>query len=138
MRIPSANIERIKSIYAAFGRGDIAYILESVHPEVDWEPGAHHGDRIPWLQPGRGRDAVSAFFRALGALRFEAFEVIAVMGEGPWVVGLCRVEAVHTGTGGRLVEPCEAHIWRLDEQGRIVSMRHAADTLHHAEVCGSL
>lgn len=132
----SANIERIKSIYAAFGRGDVPYIVESVHPEVDWEPGAHHGDAIPWLRPGRGRGAVMAFFEALGALRFEAFEVLSVMGEGDLVVGLCRVEAVHGGTGRRLVEACEAHIWRLDEQGRIISMRHAADTLHHAQVLG--
>lgn len=133
----SANIERIKSVYAAFGRGDIPHILESVHADVDWEPGAHHGDRIPWLRPGKGRDAVAAFFQALGALRFETFEVLAVMGEGPWVVGLCRLEAVHAETGRRLVEASEAHVWRFDEAGRIVALRHCADTLHHAQVCGA-
>ncbi|MCC6624936.1 MAG: nuclear transport factor 2 family protein [Deltaproteobacteria bacterium] len=130
-----ANIETIKSIYAAFGRGDVPSILERLHPEVEWElEGRDIG--VPWLRPGRGHEAALAFFQGLGALDFKEFHVHAVMGEGPWVVGLCRVDAVHRTTGKRLYEGFETHIWRFDDAGRITAMRHGADTQQHAEVAG--
>lgn len=134
----SKNIETVKSIYEAFGRGDVPAILEALHPDVEWEFAASpHAVTIPWLVPGRGKDAVARFFATVGEnLRFESFEIIAVMGEGEWVVGLASLAAVHTGTGKRLVERCEPHVWRFDREGRVIAMRHGADTLHHAEVSG--
>ena len=136
----TANIECVKNIYAAFGRGDVPSILEALHPDIDWEAGAQPTRvAIPWIRPGRGREAVVAFFEALrDTLRFEAFEVLAVMGAGEWVVGLVRLEAVHLGTGRRVIENSEAHIWRFVPHGRIVAMRHGADSLHQAEVAGLL
>lgn len=133
----SANIARVHDIYAAFGRGDIPSILEAVHADVDWEFGASPKSvAIPWVVPGRGRATVVTFLEALrDNLRFEAFEVLALMGDGDYVVALVRLEAVHVGSGRRLVEQCEPHVWRLVE-GQVVAMRHAADTLHQAEVAG--
>lgn len=132
------NIATVKKIYEAFGRGDVPAILEVMHPEVEWELGAvDKRPEVPWLAARRGREAVVGFFETLAKeLRFERFEVLGVMGDGPWVVGLAHVEAVHTGTGRRLVERCEAHIWRFDDAGRVTGMRHGADSLHHAEVAG--
>jgi len=129
------NIQTVESIYAAFGRGDVPAILERLHPDVEWELDAPPSD-VPWLRPGRGREAALAFFQALGALDFSDFRVHAVMGAGPWVVGLMRVEAVHKTTGRRLVEAYEVHIWRFDEEGRVTGMRHGSDTLQHARVAG--
>lgn len=131
MSANDANLATIRKIYEAFGRGDVPAILEHISPEVHWEFGTpDHG--IPWLVQGRGREGVLSFFQAVGAeLAFERFEVLAVMGEGEWVVGLIHLEAVAKRTGKRFREECEAHIWRFDPQGRVIGMRHAADTATH-------
>jgi uncharacterized protein len=125
------NIQTIQGIYAAFGRGDVPAILATLSPEVSWEFGTpDHG--IPWILPGTGPQAVARFFGALQAnLSFRSFEVLSVMGEGDWVVGLVRLEAQVIATGATLREECEAHIWRFDAQGRVAAMRHAADTHSH-------
>ncbi len=118
----------MKDIYAAFGRGDIPAILEVLSPDVHWEVGASaHG--IPWLKEGRGRDAVMAFFQALAAnIELRRFEVLSIMASGEWVVALAQNEIVHKTTGKTAREECEPHVWRFDAAGRVISMRHAADT----------
>lgn len=125
------NLRTIAGIYEAFGKGDVPAILGAISPEVEWEFGTpDHG--VPWLRPGRGHAAVVRFFEALGAtLELRSFEVLAVMGEGEWVVGLVRLHGVARQTGKPVDEACEAHIWRLDAAGKVVGMRHAADTHTH-------
>ncbi len=125
------NIQTVRDIYAAFGRGDVPAILEVMSPDVDWEFGTpDHG--VPWLRQGRGREAVVRFFESLGKeLAFKSFEPLSVMADGDWVVGLVRLEAEAKRTGKTLREECEAHIWRFDAQGRVAAMRHAADTASH-------
>ena len=127
------NIETVKGIYAAFGKGDVPAILERIADDVDWEFGASdHG--VPWLVHGRGREAVTRFFGQVAAeLEFLRFDVRAVMGEGEWAVALIELEARSKKTGKTFREACEAHIWRFDAKGRVVAMRHAADTWAHAQ-----
>lgn len=131
MSMPAQNAATVGRIYEAFGRGDVPAILELVSPEVEWEFGTpDHG--IPWLRRGRGRGAVEAFFAAVGAeLEIRSFEPLAILADGPWVVGLIRLEAVVKRTGKVVREECEAHVWRFDERGRVAAMRHAADTASH-------
>lgn len=125
------NLRTIGQVYEAFGRGDVAAILEQVSPDVHWEFGTpDHG--IPWLREGRGREHVARFFGALGEnLEFQDLEPLAILAEGDWVVALIRLSAVHKITKKPLHEACEAHIWRFDAAGRIVAMRHGADTASH-------
>lgn len=131
------NIVTLNAIYAAFGRGDIPAILETLHPEVELEFGSPHGDALPWHIHGRGRDHFASFFSRIAAhIEIRHFEVLAVMGQGPWTVGLIKLEALVKKTGRTLREACEAQIWRFDEHGRVIAMRHAADTLHHAQAYG--
>ena len=133
----SANIARVSDIYAAFGRGDIPNIIEALHADVEWEFGTPaRSIAIPWIVPGRGRACAVAFFEAVREhLRIEVFEVLALMGDGDYVVALVRLEALHAASGRRIIERCEPHVWRLVD-GQVVGMRHAADTLHQAEVAG--
>ena len=55
-----SNIDTVKGIYEAFGRGDIPAIIEKLDPNVEWDveistPG------VPWLQPRRGAANIPAF-----------------------------------------------------------------------------
>ena len=124
------NTDTVRGIYAAFARGDVPAILETLADDVDWDFAytADHG--IPWLAPRRGRAAVAGFFQSLAEnLDFSRFEVPHILGDGAVVVALATLEAKVKRTGKVLRETEEAHIWHFDSRGRIVRFRHAADTL---------
>lgn len=129
------NIATVKTIYEAFGKGDVPTILAQLADDVLWEAGYEQPD-VPWLRGGVGKPAAVGFFEALRGFDVKKFDVLSVMGEGAWVVGLVDLELVWRANGRALVEPCEPHVWRFDDAGRVVSMRHAADTRRHARIAG--
>ncbi len=121
-------IERVQQIYAAFGRGDVPFILSCLAPDVDWEHDTFPNP-IPWLQPLRGRDAVPRFFQALQAhVDFELFQPRQFFGDGDTVVDLVDLTYTVKATGVRVVEIDEVHIWRFNGQGLVQRFRHRADT----------
>lgn len=123
--------ETVQGIYAAFGRGDVPTILAALADDVEWEYGGSPND-VPWLQPGRGRDAAARFFGAVGAnLDIRSFTVNDILAGANVVVGLVNIEAVVKPTGRTLREIDEAHIWRFDDRGRVIRFRHAADSNQH-------
>jgi uncharacterized protein len=125
-----AHADTVQQIYEAFGRGDIPAILAHLADDVEWEYGVTSTD-VPWLQPRRGRDAVPAFFQALGAIDFHAFQPKAIFAQGAVVVALIDLEGTVRATGIRLVETDEVHIWHFDDTGRVARFRHRADTHLH-------
>jgi uncharacterized protein len=126
------NLETVQSIYAAFGRGDVPAILATLSDDVEWEYAYSADPGVPWLQPGRGRDAAMRFFQALGAnLDIKSFTVNDLLVGPNVVVGLVNIEALVKPTGRTFREIDEAHIWRFDDRGRVAKFRHAADTHNH-------
>lgn len=121
------NILSVQSIYAAFGRGDIPFILEQLAPDVQWEVDGSTTD-VPWLQRRVGREGALAFFQSLAALEFQKFEVTGVYAIGDRVIGLCNVEATVRATGKKYVENDEVHLWWFDGEGRVTAFRHRVDT----------
>lgn len=126
-----STIETVQQIYAAFGRGDVPFILSCLAEDVEWEYGATPNP-APWLQPLKGRAAVPRFFDALATnCEFHHFMPTAVLGQGDLVVSLCDVDFTVRGSGVRVVEVDEVHLWRFDAAGRVAKFRHRADTLAH-------
>ncbi len=125
-----SHTETVQAIYQAFGRGDVAAILEHLAEDVEWEYGVNSTD-VPWLQPRRGRAGVVGFFEALGALDFQRFQPTALLEQGNVVVALLDLEATVRGTGRRVLEEDEVHIWRFDRAGKVRRFRHRADTHQH-------
>ena len=122
-----SNVDTVRGVYEAFGRGDVAAILAKLASDVEWEYGVNSTD-VPWLQPRRGRDQVAGFFQSLAALDFHAFQPTAFLESGDVVVSLATVEATVKATGRRVVEEDEVHIWRFNAAGEVVRFRHRADT----------
>lgn len=130
-------IETIQQIYAAFGRGDVPFILSRLAEDVEWEYGGGTAP-TPWLKPQRGRAGVGAFFDALAThCEFQRFAPKAVVGEGPLVVSLCDVEFTVRGSGSKVTEVDEVHLWHFDDEGLVARFRHRADTLAHARAFGA-
>jgi ketosteroid isomerase-like protein len=127
----SKLVEKVQSIYAAFGTGDVPAILGALAEDVDWEQG-EDGHGVPWLAPGRGRAHAARFFQVVGEeLEFLAFAPRTFC-EGPGcVVALLDLEARVRRTGRIVRERDEAHVWRFDAHGHVVAFRHRVDTASH-------
>lgn len=67
------NVALVKSLYAAFGKGDVATIVAATTPDVDWESVGRSSD-FPTYGSRKGPAAVQEFFAAVGReLTFSAF-----------------------------------------------------------------
>jgi uncharacterized protein len=125
------NAETIQQIYAAFGRGDVPFILNQLSDSVDWEYGADNSKNIPWLQHGKGKAAAQRFFESLATLNFTKFVPKHILEGENIVVGIIDLEATVLKTGKKITEEDEPHIWHFDASGKISKFRHRADTLQH-------
>ena len=127
-----ANTEVVQEIYAAFGRGDVAAILDKLDESVEWEYGGATAG-VPWLQPRRGKAGAAEFFASLGELDIQKFVPKALLESNGLVVALVDVEATVKATGRRFVEEDEVHLWHFDEAGRVIRFRHRVDTHQQVE-----
>ena len=66
------NLKTVRTIYDAFGRGDVATILDAVTDDVDWSSAAA-SRTAPWYGQRVGKDAVTDYFKSIG----ESIEVLA-------------------------------------------------------------
>ena len=123
----TAHLEAVQSIYAAFGRGDVAFILDQLDDDVSWDEGVRE-TQVPWLQPGRGKDHVLAFFGAVGqGIQFSTFELESVAASGDVVIAVVREAGTNLATGRPIEEDLFVHYWTFGPAGKIVSMRHIGD-----------
>lgn len=121
----------VQSIYEAFGRGDVPFILSQLSPDVEWEYG-YSDNEVPWLRKRRGPAGVADFFGAVGGnLQFHNFAPTDLLAGKDKVVALVTIDATVTRTGIRVTEVDEVHIWHFDQHGRVCRFRHVVDTLQH-------
>ena len=59
-----ANVATIKTIYEAFGTGDVPTILDVLTDDVDWAADTA-STAAPWYGQRVGKDAVAGFFSAI-------------------------------------------------------------------------
>ena len=117
-----SNVDTVREIYAAFGRGDIPGVLSHFAADIDWQaPASVFGDK----GSARGPEGVGAFFGSLPSyfpeLRVETKELID---GGDTVVAL----GTHTGRGAKGSFQADfAHVWRLKD-GAATSFHEVADT----------
>jgi len=125
-----SNINTVKQIYDAFGRGDIAAIVGKLDANVEWDvevptPG------VPWLLPRRGAANVPAFFESLAPLSFQRFEPHTFFEDGDRVLALVAIEMTHVASGKKYSLPYEGHLWVFNGAGKVVKYQHVTDTALH-------
>jgi ketosteroid isomerase-like protein len=125
-----SNIDTVKQIYEAFGRGDIPAILDKLDPNVEWDvevptPG------VPWLQPRRGAAEVRSFFESLAPLSFQRFEPHTFFADGNKVFALIAMDATHVASGKQYSFSHEGHLWFFNDAGKVVKYQHVTDTALH-------
>ncbi len=122
----NANVTFIQSLYAAFGKGDIATIVAATAPDVKWDINGSRSD-FPTLGAWNGSDQVKKFFEAVGqhleAKEFSPKEFFAaddhvfVIGHADWKIR----------KNGRSVASDWVHIFTIRD-GKVVRFREFTDT----------
>lgn len=120
-----SNLDTVKAIYEAFGRGDVPAILEKLDENVEWESQVPV-EGVPWLQTRHGRDNVVGFFQDLAPLEITKFEPYEFFESGDKVFVLIDLEA--TSQGKQYHFPLEGHLWQFNATGQVVKYDHVVDT----------
>jgi uncharacterized protein len=128
----AANLAVIGEIYAAFGRGDIPAILDTIAADCRWESwGSNYAQAqgVSTLQARIGPAGVGEFFAAVGELEIHDFQVLDLLAGDRQVAVEVEID-VSIPAGGRYRDE-ELHLWTLDEQMKVARMRHYVDTAKH-------
>jgi ketosteroid isomerase-like protein len=121
------NVNTIKAVYEAFGRGDVGFIIDNVTDDVDWASDTS-SDAAPWYGVRKGKDGVGAFFEAFGkAMDVEDFTPLtfASTDDGD-VLTVVRFATRSRDTGK--VAKMQLHHWFRFTNGKISYYRGTEDT----------
>ena len=131
-----SNVDLVRSIYAAFGAGDIAGVLSRMSPDIVWNEAENHplADHNPY----RGPEAIlSGVFARLGS-DWDGFAAIPeeFLECGDTVVAIGRYGGSFKATG-KPVNAQMVHVWRV-EGGKAAAFQQYTDTLQFARATASV
>lgn len=120
------NSKIAESMYAAFGRGDIPFVIGIFDPQIVWNEAENfiYSDKNPYI----GVDAVlNGVFARLGA-EWDGFSAAPeeIVDGGDTVVTLGRYGGVYKATGAK-VNAQFVHVLRF-KTGKIASFQQYTDT----------
>jgi uncharacterized protein len=121
-----ANIKTIMGVYEAFGRGDVAAILDAVTSDVDWAAEADPAV-APWHGVRHGQQAVAAFFAEFGStMEVEEFLPVSFAANDTDVLTVVRFRARSRSTG-QTAQMNLHHFFKFRD-GKIAYYRGTEDT----------
>ena len=125
------NLEVIRGMYEAFGRGDVPKVLGQMDQSIEWREAENfiYSDRSPYVGP---QAILEGVFMRLGA-EWEGFAVIPEewMDAGNHIVVLGTYSGTRKDTG-REVRAQFAHVWGV-RGGRVVKFQQYTDTKQFAD-----
>ena len=120
------NVKIIQGVYEAFGRGDVAAVLDAVADDVDWAAEAA-GSGAPWYGARHGKGEVVKFFEAFGtAMEVEEWTPLAFAASGDDVHSVVRIRTRSRATGKPVTMNLH-HFFTLRD-GKISYYRGTEDT----------
>lgn len=120
----TTHLDTVRSIYAAFTRGDIPAVLAALAPTVHWT----EAEGFPYGGTYVGPNAVlEGVFMRLGT-EWDGFACAPqrFVAEGQTVIALGEYSGTYNGTGKHFVAPF-VHVWEL-EGGKVVRFHQHTDT----------
>jgi ketosteroid isomerase-like protein len=120
------KIKTIAEVYEAFGRGDVAAILDAVTDDVDWAAEAASA-AAPWYGVRHGKNEVAEFFAAFGAtMEVEEFTPVSFAANDTDVHAVVRFRARSRSTGKSAA--MNLHHFFTFRDGKIARYRGTEDT----------
>jgi ketosteroid isomerase-like protein len=131
-----SNVQRVRDVYEAFGRGDIPTVLAAFDAKIEWREAEGH----PYEPAGKawvGPDAVlQKLFMRIGA-DWDGFTVHPKQFHDAG--GTVVVEGRYTGTHkrtGKVLDAQLCHVWKLRD-GKVTSFQQFVDTAQLQDVMGT-
>ncbi len=125
------NVELMRGMYEAFGRGDIETVLGEMDEGIEWNEAENfiYADRNPYVGP---QAVLEGVFARLGE-DWEVFEVKPdeILDAGDRVVALGHYIGKHKASG-KEVRAQFAHVWGVRE-GKVTSFQQYTDTKQFAD-----
>jgi len=120
----SSELDAVKDVYEAFGRGDVPAVLGAMAEDVEW----NEAEGMPYGGTYHGPQAVleNVFGPILEDVDGFTVSPQRYVGEGETVISLGR----YTGTGkatGRALDVPFAHVWELRD-GKVARFTQHVDT----------
>jgi uncharacterized protein len=125
------NSKTVEAMYAAFGRGDIPFVIGIFDPQIVWNEAENfvYADKNPYVGP----DAVlNGVFGRLGA-EWDGFSAVPyeIVDGGDTVVSLGRYGGTFKATGVK-VDAQFVHVFKFKD-GKIASFQQYTDTAQFKE-----
>jgi ketosteroid isomerase-like protein len=122
----TSNKETVEAIYAAFGRGDIPFILSNLSNDCHWvamgEGSSQQGGTYT------GKEVIEFFSRLLGEVEFIEFNPTAINNAGNnTVVAFGNMNCKARATG-KLYITDWAMRWVFNDEGQVVEYQNYHDT----------
>ena len=113
-----SNMETVKEMYAAFGRGDVNSILSRLADNVSWEFEAPAD--LSWSGLRRGPQEAAGFFAGIAAEHADpALQMTEFFASGDAVAAFGRYQATVKASGIRVDTPV-AHYFKFGPDGKVV------------------
>jgi uncharacterized protein len=120
------NIEAVRRVYAAYGRGDVDGVLAELAEDVDWAAEAA-STSAPWFGRYRGKGEVPGFFKEIAtSVEVTEFDIVGFTSNDTDVIATIHWSYRVTATG-KTAAMYMQHWWRFDH-GKIVFFRGSEDT----------
>ena len=117
----SQNVEVIKSMYAAYAKGDLADIMNHMTDDVQWT--SEGVKQMSWAGSWHGKPNTKAFFEGLNKdLESPHLDMNTFIAEGDKVAAFGRYKATVRKTGKHVDTPV-AHYFRLKD-GKVAEYRN--------------
>jgi len=123
-----ANTQIVQQIYAAFGRGDVAGIMQHVSDELRRFGVVCEDDGVPWHMQITKKADVPRFFKALSdTMEFTRFEPRDFAEGGDHVYCTVSFDATFRRNGKTLTQDHSLHHFAF-KNGKVVEWRGSEDT----------
>jgi uncharacterized protein len=130
-----SNVQMMRDLYDAFGRGDIPAVLAAMDPGIEW----HEAEGNPYDpgEPWRGPDAVMQNLFVKLATEWDGFTAhpAEFHDAGSAVVVQGRYAGTYKQTG-RKFDAQVCHVWTIRD-GKITSFQQYVDTAQMRDVMGA-
>lgn len=124
------NIETVKAMYAAFGRGDLQFVLDQL-ADADfqgWQVNSATRTRVPWHMELTNKQAVARYFtEGLRGIDHTKFEPRDFASNGRQVYVTVDMTQKVAASGKTIEQKDVVHTFTFAD-GRIVKVRIAEDT----------
>jgi len=128
------NTEIVRSLYEAFGEGDVETAFGLMAPDIEWREAENQpsAEGNPYVGPKEIGEGVFGLFMAA----FEGFQVApeTFVAEGDHVVALGRYTGTHRASDTPL-DAAFAHVWTVRD-GTLVAFQQHTDTAQMSRLMG--